>query len=942
MLRKEKVYIALRELCKDITLQDIEEGFPGFDASTVGSKAGVNRNNTSKELNILFTEGRVIKVPGRPVYFIDRNKIEELLGSKIKDEDLELDSIKELFKRETERAEGIADGRNAFDKIIGAHGSLKIPIEQAKAAVLYPPMGLHTLLIGPTGVGKTTFAEMMYQYAVETGRLRENAPFTIFNCSEYADNPQLLLSQLFGYVKGAFTGADKDKPGLVEKTDGGLLLLDEIHRLTPEGQEMLFLLIDRGIYRRLGETENVRKANILLVGATTENLDSSLLRTFLRRIPMVIKLPSLSERPLSERLRLIKQFFKDEVKRVQVPIRVFKDVIKAFLLYECKGNIGQLRGDIQLTCARGFLEYKTYNRKTIDVDVKLLPDYVYEGLLNSKENRDEIVNLLQLDNKKFYTFSNFAGEDFSTVDDYSISEDLYKEIGEKWNIYTQKGYSQKQIREIINSQIEGYFKKLLNRGVSQAETPGYEELFKVVSPRVVNAVEVALKVAEQKLKREFGRQVIFGLSMHIGTLLERLRDGRVCYNTQINQIALNNPREFHAARLVRKVLEEELEIEIPKEEIGFISMFLYAASSKDHHKNKNIGVIVLAHGENTASSMAEVANSLLGTQHAKAIDMPLDERVEDVLKTTIELVKQINNGKGVLLLVDMGSLVAFAEIITKKTGIKTFAVEMVSTPMVIEAVRKSLLPEMTLEQLVEDIQQISPYIGRLVTENVKNKASIVEPRTIITTCLTGEGTAVKLAELLRKSLPLINEYNIQIRHLNAEKKKDLKIKKEDILAVIGTINLDIPGVPFIPVDEIIIGDGFKRLEKIISGMTVSFKNYQPSEFNVITKILGDTLVFLNPNKAYELVDQSFQYLIESLKVKECRELKIKYIFHNSCMLERVIKGEKLPYKNIDSLKNTKRELYSIIKKAMTVLEENFGVEIPDTEIGYIMDLVDTH
>jgi transcriptional regulatory protein LevR len=60
------------------------------------------------------------------------------------------------------------------------------------------------------------------------------------------------------------------------------------------------------------------------------------------------------------------------------------------------------------------------------------------------------------------------------------------------------------------------------------------------------------------------------------------------------------------------------------------------------------------------------------------------------------------------------------------------------------------------------------------------------------------------------------------------------------------------------------------------------------------------------------------------------------------MLERVIKGEKLPYKNIDSLKNTKRELYSIIKKAMTVLEENFGVEIPDTEIGYIMDLVDTH
>ena len=132
-------------------------------------------------------------------------------------------------------------------------GSLKIAIEQAKR-LSYPPKGLNTLLVGPTGVGKTTFAEMMYNYGVHSGRMNSDAKFNIFNCSEYADNPQLLLSQLFGHAKGSFTGADKDKSGLIEKTNGGILLLDEIHRLPPEGQEMLFLLMDKGVYRRLGET----------------------------------------------------------------------------------------------------------------------------------------------------------------------------------------------------------------------------------------------------------------------------------------------------------------------------------------------------------------------------------------------------------------------------------------------------------------------------------------------------------------------------------------------------------------------------------------------------------------------------------------------------------------------------------------------------------------
>jgi transcriptional regulatory protein LevR len=717
---------------------------------------------------------------------------------------------------------------------------------------------------------------------------------------------------------------------------------DEVHRLSPEGQEMLFLLLDKGIYRRLGETEMTRKANILIVGATTEDINSSLLRTFLRRIPMVIKLPSLSERPFSERYRLVKQFFKDEFKRVQVPIKVYKDVIKALLLYECTGNIGQLKGDIQLICARAFLEYKSYGRDHLEIDTHLLPDHVYSGLLNSKNNRDEIINLLQLDSSKYQIFSQQSSEEFNFIDNYSVSDELYKEIGTKWSFYTEKGYSQQQVKEIINSQIEEYFTKLLKRCNTHIRDNN-EEFYKLVSPRVLKAVEIALNVAEQKLNKKFDDKVKFGLAMHVSTLLERLREGKIAYSSHINKIVLDYPREFNAAKLIRRILEEELEITVPKEETGLIAMFLYAVGTYGQQKNNTIGVIVLAHGKSTASSMVDVANSLLGTDHAKAIDMPLDKKVEDVLNETTELVKRTNKGKGVLMLVDMGSLAAFAELVTNRTNIKTCAIEMVSTPMVIEAVRKSLLPEMTLETLVKDIQQISPYIGRNVTKNIRSKAYSEKPKTIITTCLTGEGTAVKISQLLKKSLKVIDEYNIAVKPMNIDKRLDRSdIDVSNVLAVVGTVDLEIPGVPYISIDEIITGDGFRKIENVISNSTDAMDTGIGSDCSVIIKILEDTLSFINPYKAYDTIMASFNQLSKVYYFKDSRELKIKYIFHCSSMLERLIRKEPLSYKNIKQRLCESEELYKDVKNSITLLEESFGIEAPDTEIGYIIDLLDTH
>lgn len=129
-----------------------------------------------------------------------------------------------------------------FETLVGENASLKVSIQQAKAAILYPPRGLHTIIFGETGTGKSMFAECMYHFAVQSHMLEKAAPFVSFNCADYAQNPQLLFGHIFGIRKGAYIGATEDSPGLIAKADGGILFLDEIHRLPPEGQEMLFYL----------------------------------------------------------------------------------------------------------------------------------------------------------------------------------------------------------------------------------------------------------------------------------------------------------------------------------------------------------------------------------------------------------------------------------------------------------------------------------------------------------------------------------------------------------------------------------------------------------------------------------------------------------------------------------------------------------------------------
>ncbi|MCR1898279.1 sigma 54-interacting transcriptional regulator [Irregularibacter muris] len=862
--RKDKIKDTLTYLTRSLYKNESNITLSELNAEYIGSLIGVSRANASRELNKLFREDQLIKISGRPVVYIDKkvteNKykykfnnifknIEEFnllvnyIINKHADKDLrnERNDINQISRYGVDQESRDDRIDCILNNMIGATESMKGPIELAKAAIIYPPRGLHTLIVGQTGVGKSIFAEAMYDYAVKSGVFSGNVPFILFNCADYSDNPQLLLSQLFGHIKGAFTGAEKDKSGLVEQADGGILFLDEVHRLPPKGQEMLFILMDKGMYRRLGETKNIRHSQVLIISATTEDPKSTMLDTFLRRIPVTIEIPSLENRSIKERIDFILQFFWDESRRVQTPLRVTKEVFRAFMFYHCIGNIGQLKGDIQLICAKAFLDHMSTRGKWMDVKLSHLSAGVQEGLFKIRENRQLLLKnpILELNNDVFIdgTDEKFKNSKTRIIDNQKYNIDYYECIVNNWYKYSNKGYEENKVKSIVVNQLEKYLQNAYESIRPKNVLIKNEVVSNIVGKNIFQAVEYALHSVEDIFGEFINEKTLYGLALHINNLYERLSMGNFVSHPNRFKIAHDHPQEFKAAQKIKNVLEKKLSIKIPDDEAAFIAMLLYAIrTTKD---NPNIGVLVIAHGKNTASSMVSVANTLLGVDHAKAIDMPLEQNVEAILEIAIQRVKELDMGKGVLILVDMGSLTSFSHIITEKYNIRAKSIDRVSTPMVIEATRKAMMPNISLDELVEEIKS---WHG----------------------CM----------------------------------KVDEKEKKIDN--------------PF---------DYF--------------------ETNLIN-ILDNTLIFLNPQKTFKTLRNVLCAILKDMDEKLDNDILVKFLFHCSCMIERVIKNEVLPYKYMAHFNENRKEMLSKVSSHFVLVEETFGVCIPKTELAHIIEIFDTH
>lgn len=784
-------------------------------------------------------------------------KVERYAASNIKKELIsnmqEDDYINEIKDKKTEDIKDFHEQKDFFKEVVGYNGSLRVQVEQAKAAVSYPPHGLHVLILGPSGVGKSYLADAMYEFAKSTSNFSEDAKYIIFNCADYADNPQLLLSQLFGSVKGAYTGSTENKMGIVEACDGGILFLDEIHRLPSEGQEILFSILDKGIFRRLGESETVRKSNVMIIAATTENVESSLLLTFRRRIPMVIEIPAIKDRPFEERFELINKAFFEESHRIKKDMLISKNVISELMKYECQGNIGQLKSDIQVACAISFLEHKLKEDKRLYIDERYLPDYIKE--------QSRRINIDDSDIEKFIIediYISHKGEKRIEEDTRynKKNTNIYKFIEKRQSELKFVGYSDEEISKILSQQVELELirgAKAINYNVVNTD-----ELMNLVGVKSLETVKMMIKLAKKELTG-LQSDIIYPLAVHLNSTYERIRNGKEIINPKLSIIKTRYEKEYNVAKKMCEIVRERLNIDVPEDEIGFITMYLKNYTRYLKTEEGKVAVIVMTHGR-VASAMAEVANKFLGVDHAVGLDMDFRDSPDIMLEKAIRLVKENDQGKGCIILVDMGSLVTFGDIITAKTGIETRVIGRVDTLMVLEAVRKSALTDQSLEEIMHDLESDSKGFGSS-QYNIENSNL---SKVIVTLCITGKGSALKIKEYVENKIDLKGKdiEIIPIGFMDEDINSSLSriSKNKNIEAIVGTINPEFRNIPFISLEELMKGSGVKKLNNIISN----------KEENKLSEIIDKNVVFVNENYKYkdEALDDMVRKLIDGGYVKE--------------------------------------------------------------------------
>ena len=490
MQRIEKVLEALGML--------YEEKKQGITAEEIAYRLQSDRSNISRDLNRLHKEQRCYKEKTRPVRFFPctRKRVP-----------------KTGVPKETPK---MVD----MDKFLKRNPSLFHQIEQGKAAILYPGDGMHMLLLGETGVGKSLFADLLHKYGIQSGKLAEASPFIQFNCADYAHNPQLLMSQLFGHVKGAYTGAETNKTGLLEKANGGILFLDEIHRLPIEGQEMLFTYIDRGVFRRLGESEKDHHANVLIIGATTEKKDT-LLKTFIRRLPIIIDLPSLRERSIEERHQLFDTFVQQEVDQLGVPMYFSKNALKAFLHYKCELNIGQFKADIRIAFAKSYARFLAVKEDYLRVSSKDLPDYIWAGLLSNAAHR-QMWSKYEVTNRQAIQYLPST----ATVTEVSVPSEstIYREMNTRYRELEQNKASAEEIQKAMEHDLKTYFKLT---GEKEQLFCNKENLIALVPDNIIKELEKILRHVTIKTGKVVSDKVFQMMAIHIYNLVKRSQQDHV-------------------------------------------------------------------------------------------------------------------------------------------------------------------------------------------------------------------------------------------------------------------------------------------------------------------------------------------------------------------------------------------------------------------------------
>ncbi|MCO6531001.1 sigma 54-interacting transcriptional regulator [Lactobacillus sp.] len=909
---KNDVLAYLKKQTKTLDLDHLDKR---FTAGGIAQALNAKRNTVSLYLNQLTNEHKLVKVQTRPVRFIHRAQFEKSNYA------LKKDTYATVAQLEQEN-----NNQDILKSFAQINPSLKESVERVRAAVLYPNNGLPLLITGESGTGKSYLVGLINRFCRTNKLIKTTAPFVTVNCAQYADNPELLTSNLFGYKKGAFTGADQDHDGAFVEANGGILFLDEVHRLGPKGQEKLFTYLDQGLVYPVGETSHGKRVSVRLCFATTEEVENNFLTTFMRRIPVKISLPPLSQRSREERLNLIYTLLCNEQREIAKPIIVSDQVLEMLANYLPVGNIGDLKNAVKLTIARANADEKKANKLTLtayNLPVDVLMRSKTESYLSAKKP-------LQI------------------TDETEPADLIARSFPEK-KIFLHSLERLLTTYEQSNNHLPNCESKLKQIVYQLFDTLLFEKNASKQLPLLSYVIE-RLKHLFEQLQNAYQLQVsgnaIYAISYYlferqkIQWNIDEVRQKNALHSLY-QEVRQRYPEVYAYVGKLLLLIKNNLEIEL--NEVDYIFLSIYLNKLEIITKTGLIKAIVLAHGYATAGSIANVVNRLLNAHTLDAFDMPINVSTQQIANKIIDYSENNDVSHGLIILVDMGSLQEIEKLFPRQLDAPLLLINNVSTSLAL-TVGESILQKRSFREIGQLAQQKSKVEIKL-TYPAKRRQQV-----ILTTCYSGIGTATHVARLLERCMPSSSKIKIipyDYQALKDPHKVKVVNKMYDVIGIVGTENPEIPGLDFIHLEKILSDKGTAKLQKWLT------KSFTVPEIKLIMNNLVknfslertiNMVTILDAPKVIENITIFLQELERRFSISLSNQKKFTLYVHISYLIERLIRKEK---NDLDpEYAKTYAHKYAtdlkIIRAAFSVIIDNYNVKIPVSELIYIDQIIFNH
>lgn len=668
----------------------------GIDAINCALDLHFDRANVSKDLNILWKSGALIKAQGKPVYYFDYEtlinafpncffpsilrKNEKISNYIINNKENEILSNFE-FKQ-----------IDSIDKMIGARGSIFDVILNAKSAIAYPPYGIHCIISGNHGVGKSYLASNMYDYAKKIHN-NPKLPIMFLYCQNYEDNPSLFLNAIYGTSSKS---SKKNVLSIFDQCQNGIIVFEQIEHLPYSCQNLLSSIINQKQYTTI-DSNIPKQLNTMIIATTNLDINNFSIESLIQSIPIRLKLRDIDQRGIYEKIELILSLLSQEAAHTKKSICIHKDIVTLFAIKNYPNNISDMRNEIQIACSKAYLEGFASNQNSIYITYNSLS----LDMLNLTESNSNM-------NTRIISLLSCIPTDYLQFDENGESP-AFKIFQNAPNIFNNHRISQFVEEFKINVNDLDDIGKYVSENIAVLQNcpePQLEGLKKAINPYIF---QITMQKIYERLNSNIIKnngQLLYGILLHITNYLNRIQNDvepQLKKNeNSVTEMVYHN--EFLVAKEIYDTFGKTYGFTPSIREIDFLATYLAIATQWSNHTN--VSLLVICHGDNIASELVNyIKSTIKGNYIIDAINYSHDMQINDCLELACFKATSINKGAGVLVICDFEPLTSIGDHIYKETGIPSRTITNITLSTLIQIVQKSMTSINSLDALVSNYKK---------------------------------------------------------------------------------------------------------------------------------------------------------------------------------------------------------------------------------------------